>query len=431
MSVTSRLRTFHGAASRYYALVFLSLGQFTAGLVWYNYSAVLPVLQKEWSLTGAQAGIILSAFQAGYVIAVLASGFLSDRVGGRKIFIISAIETSLAGMAFAVFARDYLSAVIFRGLAGLGQGGLYVPGMRLLTRWFPSGERGKVLGIYTSALIASYAGALYVAAPLASAYSWQLAILVTSAWGLLGAALVFFFVREKLEPEAGAPAAPSASTPHSLVKGILVNRPLGLLNLGYMSHMWELYGFYGWVGPFVVAAVLLQGFSQDSALVYGNTLAATAVLMGVVSPAIGGAMSDRIGRTRTVIIVLLVSIACSFSVGWLMSLPIHFLLAVILIYGFFVVMESAVFKAGLTELVEPGYLGSALGVQSFLGYGITILSPALFGLVLDLSNHSLEGQFRVWGWSFGLLGLGALLGPVAMYFLRRQSESVKMANGSK
>jgi MFS family permease len=418
---------------RYSILAVLCLGQLTAGLTWYNYSSVLPILQKEWSLTGAQAGIILSAFQAGYVIAVVVLGFLSDRIGGRKVFILSAIETSLAGVSFAIFARGFISATVIRALAGLGQGGLYVPGMKLLSQHFPPKERGKALGIFTSALIGSYAGALYIAAPMASAYNWQLAIILTSALGLLGAALVFFFVKEQAEPQimAESSGASLSSGRTFLVKAILVRKPLGLLNLGYMSHMWELYGFYGWVGPFVVALALSRGYSDNSALVYGNTIAASAVLMGVISPALGGFISDRIGRTRTVIMVLLVSAACSFNIGWLTEIPIYGFLAIILAYGFFVVMESAVFKAGLSELVEPEYLGSALGVQSFLGFGITILSPALFGLILDLSNPGSEGQPVVWGWSFMMLGIGALMGPMAMYFLRRLPESVKMGDGRK
>jgi len=384
-------------------------------------------------LTGAQAGIVLSAFQAGYVVAVLALGFLSDRIGGRKIFILSAIETSLAGLAFAIFAKGFFSAAVIRALAGLGQGGLYVPGMKLLSQYFSPRERGRALGIYTSALIGSYAGALYVAAPIASAYSWQWAIVLTSVWGLPGALLVFFFVKERAEPKVRAESsgAPLSSSRSFWVKGILGGKPVALLNLGYMSHMWELYGFYGWVGPFVVAVALGHGFSDSSALVYGNTIAASAILMGIVSTALGGFMSDRIGRTRTVIMVLLVSAACSFSTGWLMEIPLYGFLGIILAYGFFVVMESAVFKAGLSELVAPEYLGSALGVQSFLGFGITILSPALFGLVLDLSAPGLEGQPPVWGWSFVLLGLGALVGPISMCFLRRLPESVRMGDGKK
>ena len=419
--------------SKYAVLVFLSLGQLTAGLTWYNYSAVLPLLQDEWSLTGTQAGVILSVFQAGYVIAVLVLGFLSDRVGGRKIFVLSAIETSLAGIAFAFFARGYVSAVIIRGLAGLGQGGLYVPGMRLLSQRFPAEERGKVLGIYTGALIASYAGALYIAAPVASAYGWQWGILLTSVWGILGAALVYFLVEEKppAKVERGLSEAPQLQKRTSLLKKVLVNKPVSLLNLGYMGHMWELYGFYGWVGPFVVAVTIIHGFTADAALIYGNTIAATAVLMGVLSPAIGGFISDKIGRTRTVAMVLFVSIACSLSVGWITKSPFSGFLVLILIYGIFVVMESAVFKAGLSELVEPRYLGSALGVQSFLGFGITILSPALFGLVLDIASSGFGGRLRVWGWSFVLLGVGAMVGPIAMYFLRKLPDSAKMVGGKR
>lgn len=413
-------------------LLFMCLGQLTAGLTWYNYSAVLPLLQKEWHLTGAQAGVILSAFQAGYVIAVIICGLLSDRFGGRKVFVFSAIETSLMGLAFALLAKDFVSAAILRGLSGLGQGGLYVPGMKLLSEWFPPEERGKALGIYTSALIASYAGALYVAAPVASVYGWQWAILFTSVWGLPGAALVCFLVKERVPAKNKVEnSTPPVSASISFFREILLKKPLCWLNIGYMSHMWELYGFYGWIGPFVVAVALLQGIAAESALVYGNTIAATAMLMGVVSPALGGLVSDKIGRTKTVMMVLLVSAACSMSTGWLMTLPRYGFLGIVLLYGFFVVMESAVFKAGLSELVEPRYLGAALGFQSFLGFGITVLSPALFGLVLDVANPGLKGEFQVWGWSFVLLGLGALIGPVAMYFLRRQSEAQKMAGGKK
>jgi MFS family permease len=421
--------------TKYVVLAIFCFGQLAAGLVWYNYSAVLPVLLNEWSLTGAQAGMILSVFQAGYVAAVLASGFFSDRIGGRKVFVISAVETSLAGVAFALFAKDYLSSLIIRGLAGLGQGGLYVPGMRLLSQWFSPRERGKALGIYTCALIASYAGALYVVAPIASAHGWRLAILLSSVWGILGAAAVLFLVKDKPVVESDGANSETALSPGpiSLIKAALVNKPLGLVNLGYMSHMWELYGFYGWIGPFLVAAALLHGFQSDSALVYGNTIAATAMLMGAVSPALGGFISDKIGRTKTVSIVLFISAACSLSTGWLVNLSFYVLLIAVLIYGFFVVMESAVFKAGLSEMVEPTHLGTALGVQSFLGFGITIVSPAMFGLLLDIANPQTPAgaQFRVWGWSFALLAVGALVGPVAMYFLRKCPESLKMAGGKQ
>lgn len=421
--------------AKYSVLAVLCVGQLGAGLVWYNYSAVLPLLMPEWSLSGAAAGNILSAFQAGYVIAVVACGFLSDKFGSRRVFAFSAIETSLAGIAFALFAKDYWGALILRGLAGLGQGGLYVPGMRLLSLWFPPTERGKAIGIYTCALTASYAGALYVAAPTASAYGWRWGILVTSVWGLLAAALVYFLAKDKpvAETERGSSLADPPAKPLTIGRTVLTSKPILLVNAAYMSHMWELYAVYGWIGPFMVAVALLHGVSSDSALVYGNTMAATAILMGSLSPAVGGFLSDKLGRTKTVSLILLTSAAISLSLGWLLALPLYGLLAMALLYGFFVVMDSAIFKAALSELVAPEYVGSALGIQSFLGYGVTILSPALFGLVLDLSNSGLasEAPFRVWGWSFALLGVGALVGPVAMYFLRRYPESLKMAGGKK
>jgi MFS family permease len=122
------------------------------------------------------------------------------------------------------------------------------------------------------------------------------------------------------------------------------------------------------------------------------------------------------------------------SIGWLASLlPPSLLVGFVLFAGFFVLMDSAVFKAGLSDMVEPRYLGLALGIQSFLGFSIGMVSPPVFGWVLGLANPGMVGsaQFRVWGWSFAVLALGALVGIAATHFLRRYRDSQVLAGAKR
>jgi len=422
--------------SKYLILAILCFTQLAVVLAGSNYPAILSILLKEWALTAASAGMVASAMQVGYVAAVVPYGFLADRFSSCRLLTVSAVVASLAGAAFALLAHDFSSAVVLRVLIGLGQGGAYVPGLKLISRWFLPSERGKAMGIFTCFAIAAQAVPMYVVAPIAVASTWRWAVLFTAVWGLPAAALIIAYVKDR--PPAGAEPAspPSAPLPGdgSVIKNTLLKKPILLVNLGYMGHMWEYIGFNTWLGAFMVAVALSRGMESNSALVSGNAIAGAAMLAQVAAVGLGGIISDRIGRTRTVIIALSISAACTISIGWLAgSLPTGLLVGFVLFAGFFVLMDSAVFKAGLSDMVEPRYLGLALGIQSFLGFGAGTVSPPVFGWVLGLANPGVVGsaQFRVWGWSFAVLAVGALVGIAAMYFLRRCRESLAMSGGKR
>ena len=64
-----------------YMLIAMVLGY----LPWYNFSAVSKYITAEFNLTVNQTGIILSSFQVGYVVVVLITGWLADRIGQKKV----------------------------------------------------------------------------------------------------------------------------------------------------------------------------------------------------------------------------------------------------------------------------------------------------------------------------------------------------------
>ena len=97
----------------------------------------------------------------------------------------------------------------------------------------------------------------------------------------------------------------------------------------------------------------------------------------------GGTLSDRWGRTRVILWSAFLSLACSFTFGWMMALPLWLLVAVAAIYNITAIADSSVYSTGITELVPPQYLGAAYALRSVLGFGAGVISPWVFGLVID------------------------------------------------
>ncbi len=395
-------------------------------LVFINYSAILPILRSEWGMSNTQAGIIFSVYQLGYIASGVLLSILSDRINIRNIFIAAALWSGFANLLFGLFACDFTSGLILRGLTGIGMGGTYMPGLKLVAERFESHERGRAIGIYVGSLVFGAALSLVVPGTIAGAWGWRTAMYVCSAGVLIGTAIsvaVFHGYR---------PSRVERSE-KGFAGEILKNRPAMLIISGYASHMWEMYGMRSWLAPFFAAALTGWGVSASSATATASAIAAALVGIGAISTAITGTLSDRYGRTRTVTVVMLGSASFSFVFGWLINTNIWITLVAGVFYGWLIVAESPVFSTGLTELVAPGYLGAAMGMQSLLGYTMGMISPTVFGWALDRFSgwQPLPGIEGAWGVAFMTVGAGALIGPVCMWLLRRHPESIRMARGKR
>jgi MFS family permease len=381
-----------------FPLLLVSFAQFLSMLIWFNYSAVLPLIQSEWGLTSGQAGIILSSFQFGYVISVFFFGYLSDRINPRIIFIISAFIAGLSGLLFGLFANGYISGLIFRILAGIGLGGIYVPGLKYLSGIYPPHSRGKTFGIYVGALVVGSGSSLLFSSPLISFFGWREVVVITSLGSFLAALMMFLY---KVNPEM--PKLPPEMS-IKLLKSLFKNKNLVAMNLAYVGHMWELYAFWGWVGPFMVFTALTHGFSITEAQQVGNLWAGIFIVIGALGTWMGGELSDRIGRVKALKPLLLIGLLSSLIFGWISSIPFSVVIIIGIIYGITVAGDSPIYSVAISELSTQNTMGLALGMQQVLGYSITIISPSVFGFVLRSFTNEAIG----WGIAFGILALGAI-----------------------
>jgi MFS family permease len=391
-------------------------------LVFMNYAAVLPQVQKEWGLSNQSAGMIFSAYQVGYILSATLLTYLTDQFRARTIFLFSASWSVAANLLFALFAVDQTSAIVYRVLAGLGMGGTYMPGLKLVADRFPSTQRGRAVGYFTSAFVFGAAASTLLSGVVGSLAGWRFAIVTTAAGTLVGTLLCLALLQDDRGVKAG-------DAGKRLRLEVLRSKPSLLMILAYAAHMWEQYGMRAWMAAFLTMSLIQSGYDKGKAAGLGATLTAIIVAAGGVSTCIAGVLSDRMGRTRTASTIMIISAAFSLGFGWLMGLSPVLLVLVGLAYSFFVVAETPVLSAGLTELAPPQSVGAAMGFQTLIGFVAAAASPTVFGWVLDWTNPGASGAPTNWGWAFLILGLGALVGPLALSIVRRLPESGRMAAG--
>jgi len=390
-------------------------------LIFTAYAAVIPLVQPEWGMSSGQTGLVQSAWHVGYLISLFGAGLLVDRIGARDTYLATGLAACASALLFALFANDFASALVFHFVAGLCSGGSYTPGLALIALRYGTATRGWAMGSFLAAASLGYAICLLGSGLMVPAWGWRAALLFSAAATVAGAVLGWAALRGTPNLAAG-PIRPQSWM--AATRTLWRNEPAKLVVGAYTLHAWELLGLWAWLPAFLVVAAQAQGDAGSSGmLMAGITLAGLSHLVSVAASLAGGALSDRIGRTRVILIMSCTSIACSFAFGWLVGFAMWIVVLVAIVYSFTAIGDSAVFSTVLTEVVPREYIGVALSLRSVLGFGLGALSPWVFGLTLDLTAQGPDaaGAYS-WGIAWCTLGAGALLGPLMTLKLQRLTE---------
>jgi hypothetical protein len=236
--------------------------------------------------------------------------------------------------------------------------------------------------------------------------AWRGVVLLGSVQGALGALIVALAVRQ------GPFAMPKSVLDIGQVMEIVRNRPLRLANLGYLGHMWELYGFWGWVAVIFAAS---SGWPRSKY----EVASAAAIAIGAVGCIWAGAASDKLQdeaatvrvaqRARVTMIAMAVSSACCVVAALVFHHPV-ILLALSLIWGIAVIADSAQFSTIISEVSDKSYVGTALTCQVAAGFLLTAFSIRWLAAV--------AAHFG-WPWALASMSVGPLLGIWAMNGLRK------------
>jgi MFS family permease len=395
--------------------------------VFTTYSAALPLLKADWNMSASEAGLVQSAWHTGYLISLFAVGFIADRHGAKKTFLAGSILASISALLFAFCADSFVSGLLLYGLTGLCSGASYTPGLTLVAERFVAYQRGRAMGWFLAASSLGYGVSLILSGLLMPQVGWRGAFIAT-ACGPLAATLISFWTL-RATPNVVHPRGTEHTGGFALL-AVWRNKPAMLLIWAYVFHSWELLGLWAWLPAYLAVSITQGGSMTMQAAGIGALLTAFTYITSMGGSIYGGALSDRWGRTKVILWGACLSLACSFTFGWMMALPLWLLVAVAAFYNITAIADSSVYSTAITELVPPQYLGAAYALRSLLGFGAGVISPWVFGLVIDWARgEPLRSETMAWGLAWTSLGVGAVLGPLMTLKLRATPEARRMANG--
>jgi MFS family permease len=380
--------------------------------VWFSASSVVPALAAAWNLGPAGQAWLTMSVQVGFVVGAFGSAVLNlaDRIPSRLLFTASAL---LAGGATALIPASGVGpmpALALRFLTGLFLAGVYPVGMKIMATWTRD-DRGWGIGLLVGALTVGSASPHLLRA-LGGVGDWRLVLYLSAALAAAGGVIAYVCVEE------GPDRSPTPRFNWRYVGQVWREREIGLVNLGYFGHMWELYAMWTWVPVFLAAGFRTAGVEERLAAAASFAVVAA----GGAGSLAAGKLADQFGRTVVTSAAMALSGLCCVVSGLLYGRNPWALFAVCLVWGFAVVADSAQFSAGVSELCPAGRTGTALTLQTSLGFLLTLVTIRLVPTFERLLT---------WRWAFAFLSLGPAVGIWAMLKLRQLPASSRMASGRR
>jgi MFS family permease len=379
------------------------------------YTTLLTQLQREWSLSNSEAGLIGGVFFAGYMTAVPLLTSLTDRIDSRRVYLCACVLSFVGAAGFATLAQGVLSALVFQFLLGAGLAGTYMPGLKTLTDQLEGTAQSRGTGFYTASFGIGSTISILVCGKIGAAFGWPWAF----AFGAVGPCIAALLVTQ-LMPRGRTRPAHQPTPPLLDFRPVVKSRSTLAYVVGYCVHNYELFGQRSWMVAFLVFCAALQP-ADAPMIMSAATLAACINLLGPVMSVCGNELAIRMGRSRVIFTFMTASGVVACFIGYLASAPWWFVVIVMAVHYGLMLGDSAALTAGAIASAPPDQRGSTMAVYSFVGFTSAFLAPLVFGVVLDVAGGNKSPI--AWGLAFTSIGIFGVFAPVVRWFALRRVPS--------
>ncbi|MGO9895321.1 MAG: MFS transporter [Bryobacteraceae bacterium] len=170
-----------------------------------NLSIAAPLLGKDLAIDSVKMGLVFSAFGWSYVFCQVPGGWLVDRVHPRKLYAILIALWSVA-TALLGFSSGLAMLIAFRLAIGALEAPSFPINNRVVTTWFPEGERATAIGFYTSGQFVGLAFLTPVLMYLQVHLGWRSVFVSVGLLGIVWAAAWYIIYRGPLNYRGANPA---------------------------------------------------------------------------------------------------------------------------------------------------------------------------------------------------------------------------------
>ena len=372
---------------------------------------LLPLFQKEWSLSNTEAGLIGGIAFAGYMTAVPVLSALTDRIDSRRIYLGACCLSALGAAGFALYAQGLWTALLFQFVIGAGLGGTYMPGLKTLTDHLQGPAQARATAFYAACFGVGSSLSIVASGWLAANYGWQAAFVFGAVGPLIAAALVNLLMAR------GHTRAQKAA--HALLdfRPVLANRATRYYILGYALHSYELFAQRAWMVAFLTFSATLQPAGTAVVALSAATLAALINLCGPLMSVTGNELALRFGRERIIFFFMTASGVTTCALGFAAGLPSAAVFALICVHYGLMLGDSAALTAGAIGSAHPDQRGAMMAVYSFVGFSAALVAPLVFGAVLDIAGGNRSAL--AWGLAYISIGIFGVFVPVARVFHKK------------
>ena len=377
-----------------------------------NVSTAAAVFKQDLHLTNTQVGLVFSAFAYPYLLFQIIGGWVSDRFGARRTLTVSAIIW--AGATLLTGLVGSLAAMLFaRVMLGFGEGATFPTATRAMSDWTSEGKRAFAQGITHSSARLGNALTPPLVALLIALVTWRGSFVILGIISLAWAVVWGLYFRDNPGDHPGITPRELELLPSYASVAEKKKEPVPWLPLAsrmlpvtivYFCYGWTLWLYLAWIPSFFLHSYRLD--LKNSAL-----FSAGVFFAGVLGDTLGGVLSDRIlrqtgrrneARRNLVVVGFLCSLGSMVPV-----LVLHNLtwVAVCLSSAFFFSEFTIGPMWAIPMDIAPRFSGSASGLMNTGSALAAIISPLVFGYVIDKTGN---WELPFLG-SIGLLLFGAIL----------------------
>jgi MFS family permease len=386
-----------------------------------NVSTAASSFQHDLHLNNTQVGLVFSAFAYPYLIFQIIGGWVSDRFGARRTLTVSAVIWAIATLLTGLVG-SLGTMLCARVMLGFGEGATFPAATRAMADWTKQGNRGFAQGITHSSARLGNALTPPLVVWLIALVTWRGSFIILGVMSLAWAVAWVSYFRDDprdhpritAEELEGLPSyADRKKTEKEAVPWLLLSRRMFPVTVVYFCYGWTLWLYLAWIPSFFLHNYRLD--LKNSAL-----FSAGVFFGGVLGDALGGVASDRILRKTGDLNKARRNLVVGCYICSLLSMvPVLFLhdvtwVAICLSLGFFWSEFTIGPMWAIPMDIAPRFSGSASGLMNTGSALAAIVSPLVFGYVIDRTNN--------WELPFlGSIGL-LLLGSIVAFWMKPEEK---------
>jgi predicted MFS family arabinose efflux permease len=373
----SRSQTARTAAMALFLLTTLNLFNFIDR---YVLPGVQPLIQREFRINDAQAGLLTSAFFFTYMCVAPLTGWLGDRLPRKPLIIAGALIWSAATLLTAT-VRSYDTLLIRHAAVGIGEATFSIFAPALLADFYPEKDRNRVLSIFYLTIPVGGALGYLTGGVLGQHYGWRMPFYLAAAPGVLIALAFWLFVRE---PERGSADTLRATRERTSFRGLFRNPAYWSATLGMAMWTFAVGGISTWLPTF------LRRFAGYSVAGAGLTAGELTAVDGLLATIIGGWLAQLWIRRNHHAFYLISGWSALLAIPFAVLVffgPPHLLLPGAWAAEFCLFLSTGPLNAAIVNSVAAPIRSTAISINLFVIHLLgDFPSPHLIGWISDRHN---------------------------------------------